>query len=45
MITEYFPSESSMNAWITYHGITRHQVSFMGQASDNRWQLSYWKTC
>lgn len=43
MITKYFHSEASMNAWISTHGITRGQVSFMGQISGGRFQLSYWK--
>lgn len=44
MITQYFYSEGAMNALISKHGITRDQVSFMGQTSGERWQLSYWKS-
>lgn len=43
MITEYFITESAMNSYISDHGISRQQVSFMGQISGGRWQLSYWK--
>lgn len=44
MITEYFYSQGAMNAFISEHSVTRDKVSFMGQISGGRWQLSYWKS-
>lgn len=43
MITEYFYSEENMNSYISQYGLSRQNISFMGQISGGRFQLSYWK--